>query len=82
MHAMRGTSVRVSFCRLRSARPQRRLPPGGLQPSAVAHQSPPRNGEPAAAQNPTPGHAQSGPAQAADGEDTTARRRAGDPPPP
>jgi hypothetical protein len=77
-----GTSVRVSFCRLGSARPRRRLPPGGLPPSAVAHQSPPRNGEPAAAQNPTPGHAQSGPAQAADGEDTTARRRASDPPPP
>ncbi len=57
-------------------------PFGGLPPSAFAHLSPPRNGEPAAAQNPTPGHAQSGPAQAADGEDSTARRRASDPPPP
>ena len=56
--------------------------PWRAAPSAIAHQSPPRNGEPAAAQNPTPGHAQSGPAQAADGEDSTARRRASDPPPP
>jgi hypothetical protein len=86
MRALRGmrqlgdaNRLRVSFRRLRSARPQRRLPPGGLPPFAFAPITPSQR---RAGRRPTPGHAQSGPAQAADGEDTTARRRAGDPPPP